>query len=59
MTAALIANSMLSGKINDTLADYFAIARNRVKAIDAKLDEIRTLFGNLGEKHFHLPRIVF
>ena len=56
-TAALIANSMLSGKINDTLADYFAIARNRVKAIDAKLDEIRTLFGNLGEKHFRLTGI--
>jgi len=56
-TAALIANSMLSGKINDTLADYFAIARNRIKAIDAKLDEIRTLFGNLGEKHFRLTGI--
>ena len=53
-TSALIASSMLSGKINATLADYFAITRNRIKAIDAKLDEIRTLFGNLGEKHFRL-----
>ena len=56
-TAALIANSTPSGKIDDTLANYFAITRNRIQAINAKLDEIRTVFGNLGEKHFRLTGI--
>lgn len=53
-TTALIASAMLSAKINGMLADYFAVTRNRIAAFDAKLDEIKTLFGNFGEKHFRL-----
>jgi GTPase SAR1 family protein len=53
-TSNRIGSKLMGGKINDALADYFSRTRGHLAAIDAKLDEIRTLFGNLGEKHFRL-----
>jgi predicted GTPase len=53
-TAKRISGTLMTGKIPDTLSEYFAATRKHVAAIDAKLDEIRTLFGNLGEKHFRI-----
>ncbi len=53
-TANRISGKLMGGNVNDALADYFSRTRAHLAAIDAKLDEIRTLFGNLGEKHFRL-----
>jgi predicted GTPase len=51
-TAKQISASLRSGTLNDVLSGYFALCHQRVRAIDNKLDEIRTVFGNLGEHHF-------
>lgn len=53
-TSNRIGRKLQIAKIHDALADYFSRTRAQLAAIDAKLDEIRTLFGNLGEKHFRL-----
>jgi predicted GTPase len=51
-TAKQIGVSLRSGTLNDVLSSYFALLHQRIGAIDNKLDEIRTVFGNLGEHHF-------
>jgi GTPase SAR1 family protein len=47
-----IAGSMMPGKLTESLANYFAKSRSRISDIDKKLDDIRLVFGNLGEKIF-------
>jgi hypothetical protein len=49
-----LAGGILASKTNETITEYFVVTRKRFVDLDAKLDEIRTLFGNLGEKHFRL-----
>ena len=51
-TAKQIGESLRSGTLNDILSRYFSLSRQRIHTIDQKLDEIRTVFGNLGEHHF-------
>jgi hypothetical protein len=51
-TAQQIAGAMLPGRINESLVVYFANSRARIAAIDAKLADIRLVFGNLGETIF-------
>jgi hypothetical protein len=50
--AKQIGESLRSGTLNDVLTNYFALSHQRIHEIDKKLDEIRTVFGNLGERHF-------
>ncbi len=52
VTRTLIAGSILPGKTGEALQAYFAAARARIAAIDTKLENIRLVFGNLGEKTF-------
>ena len=51
-TAKRIVTSLKVGTLNDVLSYYFVLCRQRIHAINKKLDEIRTVFGNLGEHHF-------
>ncbi len=51
-TQRQIADSMLPGRTGEALATYFANSRARIAALDAKLEDIRLIFGNLGEKTF-------
>ncbi|MEI6736889.1 MAG: dynamin family protein [Pseudomonadota bacterium] len=51
-TAKQIANSMMSGKFSEILDAYFTRSLARITALDAKLNDIRLVFGNLGEKTF-------
>ncbi|MCA3002562.1 MAG: dynamin family protein [Burkholderiales bacterium] len=51
-TAMKITASLRPGELHDVLSNYFALCHQRIRAINKKLDEIRTLFGNLGEHHF-------
>lgn len=52
ITRAQIADSILPGKTSEALQIYFTASRARIAGIDAKLDNIRLVFGNLGEKTF-------
>jgi hypothetical protein len=51
-TAMKISASLRPGDLHEVLSNYFALCHQRIHAINKKLDEIRTLFGNLGEHHF-------
>ena len=51
-TAKQIESSVRAGTLNDILSKYFLLSRERINVINSKLDEIRTVFGNLGEHHF-------
>jgi Dynamin family len=51
-TSKQIATSVMPGKLNESLAIYFAKSRARIDVIDKKLDDIRLVFGNLGENVF-------
>ncbi len=51
-TSKQIASNMMPGKLNETLTQYFAKSRARISEIDKKLDDIRLVFGNLGENIF-------
>ncbi len=53
-TAKLVSGALMASKISEILVGYFALTRQHISAIEAKLDEIRTVFGNVGEKHFRL-----
>lgn len=52
--ATQIGSSMMPAKATEALAAYFARTRKQLAELNAKIDEIRTLFGNLGERHFRL-----
>ncbi|MFM7293385.1 MAG: hypothetical protein ACKO1K_01010 [Burkholderiales bacterium] len=51
-TVMKINASLRPGELHEVLSNYFALCHQRIHAINKKLDEIRTLFGNLGEHHF-------
>jgi hypothetical protein len=51
-TAKQFGVSPRSDNLQDALSSYFALCRQRIHAINKKIDEIRTVFGNLGEHHF-------
>jgi hypothetical protein len=53
-TAQQIAASVMPSRSQEALNAYFARTREQLLQVNAKLDEIRTLFGNLGERHFRL-----
>ncbi len=47
-----IAQGLLTGTINEALSNYFGTTRKRLTALEEKFDEVRTLFGNIGENVF-------
>jgi len=52
-----IAASIMPNKLNESLINYFAESRARIRAIDEKLNDIRLIFGNLGEKTFRILNV--
>ncbi len=50
--AKQIAGSMMSGQLGEILGTYFSRSRARIAELDKKLNDIRLVFGNMGEKTF-------
>jgi hypothetical protein len=44
-----LTQSVLPGTINDSITQYFRLTRRRILDIEEKIEEVRTLFSNIGE----------
>ena len=45
-----IATSVMPGKTFDTVQQYFSVSREKLDALESKIDEIRNLYGSIGER---------
>jgi GTPase SAR1 family protein len=44
-----LAQSVLPSTVTEAINQYFLVTRRRVNELETKIDEVRTLFGNIGE----------
>lgn len=44
-----LSQSVLPGTVTEAVNQYFLVTRRRVNELETKIDEVRTLFGNIGE----------
>jgi hypothetical protein len=49
-----LAAARSAGKAREVIDAYFAVSRADLGALNAKIIEIRDMFGNIGERHFRL-----